>query len=124
MLTDQAILIVEDNAYIAIHLAMAVEDLEGCVVGPVGAVEDAIALVREVAVAAAILDCELTDRDITPLALHLIEADIPFVFHTGTVVPQAVLRVRPNVTVLLKPAHPEDVLSALVAEMSRAQPGE
>jgi DNA-binding NtrC family response regulator len=118
MLTERAILIVEDNAYIVMELAIAVEDLEGRVIGPVGRVDDALKLVMDVSIAAAILDCELGDGDVTPLALHLIQSGVPVVFHTGTVVPPAVLEVCPNVPVVLKPARPGAVLSVLVAELT------
>ena len=121
MLTGKLIFIVEDNSHIAMNLSMAVEDLCGSVLGPVASVEEALLLVDNPAIDAAVLDCELLDRDITPVALHLILRDLPFVMHTGTAVPQAVIDGRPGLPVILKPQNPEAVLTALMLEIEQRQ---
>jgi DNA-binding response OmpR family regulator len=118
MINGRAILIVEDNADVAMNLTMAVEDIGGRVIGPIDRVDDALKLVVDGSVGAAILDCQLGDRDVTPLALHLIQRGVPVVFYTGTAVPSAVLEVYPTVPVVLKPAQPDTVLLALFAEIT------
>ena len=45
MINGRAILIVEDNADVAIKFTMAVEDIGGRVIGPIDRVDDALKLV-------------------------------------------------------------------------------
>jgi hypothetical protein len=46
MLNDCLILIAEDQAFIALELAMAVEDAGGVVAGPVASVQSALLLIK------------------------------------------------------------------------------
>lgn len=117
MLENKSVLIVEDNPYVAIHLAMVVEDSNGRVVGPAGTVAEALALLSKYEVAAAILDCQLSDRDVTPVALHLVERGVPFIIYTGTGAPQELAEAHPALSVHAKPMQPEAVVAALIAEM-------
>jgi len=113
MLTGITILIVEDEALVACDLAMAVEALEGIVIGPAATVAEALALVADVPPAAAIVDANLLDRDVTPLALALIEREIPFVIHTGTGLPAELKAVHPDLPVVMKPMPSDTVLEKL-----------
>ena len=121
MLTDRLVMIVEDNCYIAMNLAMAVEDLDGTVAGPVGSVEEAFNLLKDLPISAAVLDSQLSDRDVTPIALHLLGAAVPFVIHSGTGIPAELATTHPDIPVLMKPLHPEAVLAALVIEINGLQ---
>lgn len=118
MLTDRLVMIVEDNCYIAMNLALAVEDLDGTVAGPVGSVEDAFSLLRDLPINAAVLDSQLSDRDVTPVALHLLSAAVPFVIHSGTGIPAELAETHPNIPSLMKPLRPEAVLAALIIEIN------
>ena len=118
MLNGLPILIVEDEALIAIDLAEAIEGVQGQAVGPVATVADALALLDEKTIGAAILDANLLDRDVTPLALALIERGIPFVIHTGTGVPQELAELHPHLPVIPKPARSNRVLAALLQHLS------
>lgn len=118
MLNGLPILIVEDDELIAIDLAFAVEDIQGSIVGPVSTVAAALALLDEHAVAAAILDANLLDRDVTPLALALVERAVPFVIHTGTGLPADLALVHPDLPVIAKPARSTVVLAALLQQVS------
>lgn len=117
MLSDKLVLIVEDDPFIAMGLALAVEDLSGLVSGPVDSVEEAFGLLGKFPVNAAILDSELSDRDVTPVALQLIESNVPFVLHTGTGIPGELAKVHPSLPVLLKPMRPAEVVAALIVEI-------
>jgi DNA-binding response OmpR family regulator len=119
MLTDLTILIVEDEVLLALDLALALEDRGALVMGPAATVAEGLAMAEQGGISAAILDANLLDRDITPLALHLIDRGIPFVIHTGTGLPADLARTHPDLTVVMKPALPETVLRALAGEMSR-----
>jgi CheY-like chemotaxis protein len=77
------ILVVEDSLLIA----MEVEDLAAqcrcAVVGPAGSVVAALAAVREEPLDAAILDINLGDELVWPVADALAARDVPFVLATG-----------------------------------------
>jgi len=118
MLKGLPILIVEDEAVIAMCLAEMIADLGGCVVGPVGKVSDALALIEEAPIAAAILDANLLDRDVTPVALALTERALPFIIHSGTGLPDELAQRYPDLPLVLKPAHSMAVLAALLHRVS------
>ena len=67
MLDQCAVLIVEDNFLIAISLAEAVQDAGGTVVGPASTTTEALSLLDQHQVRAAILDVDLADRDVEPV---------------------------------------------------------
>jgi DNA-binding response OmpR family regulator len=122
MLTDKPILIVEDNVYLALDLAAAVENLNGRVLGPVGTVVDALAILSSGKVAGAILDFELPDSDASLVAQALVEQDVPFVIHSDNPVPPEILALRPKTPVVMKPIRPQDVVAILADEVIKAPP--
>jgi two-component SAPR family response regulator len=79
------VLVVEDEYLIAADLA---EWLEGCgigVVGPAGSVEDALKLLETEAarIDAGVLDVNVGDQRVYPVAEALAARGVPFVFATG-----------------------------------------
>ena len=84
-LHGRRLLVVEDEYMIAMDMAQALEDLGAEVVGPAASVEDALLLVREEGgrLDAALLDINLQDRRVFPVADALAERGVPFVFATG-----------------------------------------
>lgn len=120
MFSAQLILIVEDEPLLAMDLAEAVEELEGVVIGPVSTVATALELLENVSVTAAILDANLLDRDITPVALRLAGAGVPLVVYTGTGLPPEVLAQRPDLPVLRKPAAAQLVVKRLICEIQKS----
>jgi DNA-binding response OmpR family regulator len=82
-LTGKRILIVEDEYFIASDLARAL-DKEGAVaVGPVGGLDQGVALAGSEALDAAILDVNLEGAVSYAIADALRERAIPFMFLTG-----------------------------------------
>ena len=77
MLSESPILVAEDNLYIALDLSNAIEDMDGRVVGPASTVAEALQLLEQHHVAAAILDCQLGDHDAAALAHVLPNAACP-----------------------------------------------
>jgi CheY-like chemotaxis protein len=118
MFENKPILIVEDECFVALDLATAVEDWQGQVVGPAATVVEALHLLEIERIAGAILDAELLDRDVTPVALALARQGIPFVIHSGTGVPVAIASAVPDVPVVMKPARTSLVLGCLLARIA------
>ncbi|MEP9359973.1 response regulator [Sphingomonas sp. KR3-1] len=118
MLNGLPILIVEDEPLIAMNLASAVAELDGKIVGPVDTVAAAFELLASETIAAAILDANLLDRDVTPLATSLAERSVPFVIFTGTGLPPALAATHPDLPVIIKPARSTAVLAALLQRVS------
>jgi DNA-binding response OmpR family regulator len=77
------ILLVEDEPLIASMLCDWLEALGHIVVGPTAVSTQAISLVREATVDAAIVDIALNDGDSYSLAAELRRLFVPFVFATG-----------------------------------------
>lgn len=77
------ILVVEDEAIIAMLIEDMLSDL-GCVsVGPAYSTEQALELIQSEQFDAAILDVNLGGQRTTPVAQALLSRGIPFVFATG-----------------------------------------
>ena len=121
MLGDKAVLIVEDNVYMGLDLSQAVEESNGRVIGPVGTVGEALALIEDEPIAAALLDSQLADRDVTPVVKVLAAKGVPFVIHTATGLPPEVEQLHPDVPLLLKPLHADEILTCLLIEMKRCE---
>ena len=117
MLNNQPILIVEDDPLIAMCLADAVTCLEGLVIGPVASVKEALVLLELHDIAAAILDANLIDRDVTPVAVLLASKGVPFVIHSAVGAPEDLTTVLHRVPVVLKPQTPEFVVERLCSAL-------
>jgi CheY-like chemotaxis protein len=79
------LLLVEDEYLLALGLAEVASDLGAEVFGPVASVEDALALVDKLPeLDAAILDINLGDATIFPVADALRARGVPFVFSTAS----------------------------------------
>jgi CheY-like chemotaxis protein len=83
MLAGLRILVVEDDAMLAMALELTLSDL-GCeVVGLASNLADAVPLAREAAIDGAVLDVNLAGEKVYPVADILAARNIPFVFATG-----------------------------------------
>ena len=115
------ILIVEDDPIIAMCLAEVVSDFNGRVVGPMATVREAMEVLDQREIAAAILDAKLLDQEITPVALRLASAGIPLVVHSGTGLPAEVAAKWPDLPVLMKPMPAHQVVERLGLEMQKSR---
>ena len=113
MLTGSLVLVAEDQIFIAMDLALAVEDAGGEVAGPVASVENALALIETRPITAAILDYNLTDGDITPVVMLLLDANIPIIIQSGVGIPPELAMRFPNLVVYIKPYDSGDLVSKL-----------
>lgn len=82
-LQGKRILVVEDEYFIASDLKRAFQKAEAVVVGPVGDVGQALALVAEQAIDVAVLDVNLEGTNSYPIADRLSERAVPCLFLTG-----------------------------------------
>ena len=113
MLNHVSVLVAEDQPFIALDLALAVEDAGGKVVGPAASCEEALALLANGTVAAAILDVNLVDGDCSLLVEALVSLDVPFIFHTAVDLPPALAARFSDLVVRFKPCP----AASLVAEL-------
>ena len=107
------IMVVEDEALIALDLAMSLEEMGAEVLGPYGRVAAAMAACGSVD--AAILDVDLCGETVFPLADRLRASGTPMLFHTARA-DTAALRDRygPDIRILPKPARLDQMSRALV----------
>ena len=113
VLTGSLVLVAEDQIFIAMDLALAVEDAGGEVAGPVASVENALALIEKRPITAAILDFNSTDGDVTLVVMLLLDANIPIIIQSGVgITPQLAMRF-PNLVVYIKPYDSADLVSKL-----------
>lgn len=114
-LAGRAILIVEDEPFIAMDIASACE-AAGAMVLTATTCEDAARLVEHGTLSAAVLDFALRDGHADPLCLRLNERNIPYVLHSGyTRFGNACHRG----IVIAKPAHPTLLIEAIVDALRR-----
>lgn len=78
------VLIAEDEYLLADDLRMELEEVGVVILGPVGTLQDAVALIEsEAKIDGAILDINLRGEMVFPAADLLLERDVPFLFTTG-----------------------------------------
>lgn len=112
-----SVLIVEDEPIVALSLACAVEAAGALVIGPASSTIEALGLLARATVDAAIIDVQLEDRDITPVAIALIDRHVPFVVHSGTGLPDDLALTHPNLPVMMKPVRADAVMSRLMQQL-------
>jgi CheY-like chemotaxis protein len=77
------VLLVEDEALVAMLLENMLDDLGCTVVGPAARLEEAQQLLDKEEVDAAVLDINLAGEKVFPVADRLASKDVPFVFASG-----------------------------------------
>lgn len=113
----------EDQTFIALDLAFAVEDAGGKVVGPAASCEAAMTLLSNEIVGAAILDVNLVDGDCSALVEVLVDLCVPFIIHTAVDLPTALSTRFSGLVVQIKPCPPAILvarLESLLAGRERA----
>jgi CheY-like chemotaxis protein len=111
-LTGRRILVVEDEALVAMLVEDALLDAGAIVIGPVATVAEALSLLQRERPDVAVLDLNLAGETSTPVADALVTMGVPFVVATGYgadgLPPGHV-----TVPVLAKPYDPDDLTTAL-----------
>lgn len=112
-LQGRRILVVEDEALIALDLEMAIEDAGADVIGPAMSLDEGLQLSETAEFDCAILDVDLHGREVFPLAHLLAERNVPFVFHTGHAERADLEKDFPDRPVCRKPTAPNRLLGTL-----------
>ena len=123
LLNHVSVLVAEDQPFIALDLAFAVEDAGGKVVGPAASSKEALALLATATIVAAIVDVNLVDGECLPLVEALVDLDVPFIVHTAVDLPQALATRFTGLVVQIKPCSAARLvarLEVLIAEHKRA----
>ena len=113
MLNHRAVLIAEDEPFIALDLALAVEDAGGEVIGPAATAREALVLLAAHPVVAAILDVNLIGGDISPVVDYLVAQGVPMILQTGVGLPPDLAERYPHLIVRIKPT----MAATLVAQL-------
>lgn len=107
------ILVAEDNMMVAMDLAAELEACDAQVIGPFARIGEALTAAAEGSPDGAILDVNLLDGEVTPLAEKLLADGIPVVFCTGVALPKELRGRYPDSPVFIKPTSPERLAEAL-----------
>lgn len=113
------ILVIEDNALIALEHAWALEAAGFVVVGPASTVDEGLALARDIEVAGAVIDIDLGDPDGRTgeeVAVRLGMLDVPVVFVTGRLHATIADHLRTH-AFLQKPVDPAALVRVLNASL-------
>jgi DNA-binding response OmpR family regulator len=110
-LTGRSILVVEDEPLISLEMT-ALFEAAGARVVVAQTLADAIRLVGEREISAAVLDFGLGDDSVSAVCGHLRERGVPFMFYTGHGHVQGSY---PDAVVVEKPASGNTLLTAIAA---------
>lgn len=108
---------------IAMMVADEVADHAGIVVGPFDTVSAALASLDSSPIDAAIIDANLLDRTVTPVAHRLLDLAIPFVIYSGTGLPDDLAASAPHSPLEMKPGRPVDRLIDMLRDAAESQAG-
>jgi len=111
-LLGRLVLIVEDEALVAMLLEDALIDAGCTIMGPAASVEQALGLLAQARPDAAVIDLNLGGETSTPVADALAEAGVPFLVATGYGA-EGLPPGHQHVTVLTKPYDPLELTETL-----------
>ncbi len=117
LLRDRRVLVVEDEALVAMLIEEYLIEAGAEVVGPAATVEQALSLIQQAAsgggLSAAVLDINMNGDAVSPVAEKLSALGVPFVFATGYAGPD--LAGTPPAPTLMKPFAPGQLARAVIA---------
>ena len=109
------VLVVDDEFLIAAQLECDLREAGAEVIGPSHTLQKALALAEREHLTAAILDVQLGQDNVGPLAQYLTDRGIPFVFYTGQVHTDPIRMQWPNSKVISKPATVANLIAAIAS---------
>ena len=117
-LAGTKILVVEDNSVIAYDIADSLEEAQAVAIVR-GRVTDALAAIEEEAIDCAVLDVNLPDGVVTPVAERLLARGVPVIFCTGVGLPFALKQRFPDAVVYMKPVMMGQLIGRLAQLLGR-----
>jgi len=113
-LLGKRILIVEDEALVALELQFAFEDEGAEVVGPAQSLMKALeTATHDAEIDIALLDVDIAGENVFPVADLLRRRGVPFAFHTGHASRSELGALFPGTTTFIKPAMAETLIMHL-----------
>ena len=113
ILRGQAVLVVEDEALVAMEFASVLQQ-QGCnILGLASNVARALSLIEKQRPDAALLDLNLNGTSALPVAARLIEQNVPFVVVSGYGAPSSDERELRQAPRLMKPVRESELVQAL-----------
>jgi len=113
-LLGRRILIVEDEAMLAMDLEFTFEDEGAEILGPALSLDAAQKLIdSEPEIDAAVLDVDVGGHDVFPVASRLVERGVPIVFHTGHGSREELDALFPGAVTCTKPTLPAELVMQL-----------
>lgn len=112
-LKDKRVLIVDDEALIALTMKQALQEQGSTVVGPARSSAAALDLIRQQAPDLAILDLNLAGRSSVSIARALRALGVPYVYCTGYADPAQMIEPELRAETLTKPTDPRELVEAL-----------
>lgn len=120
MLDDCNVMLVEDEALLALDLSLTLEDEGANVVGPFATVDSAMSACDSVDLA--VLDVDLCGSKVFPVADRLQAVGKPFLFHTGRADLRVLVdRYGADALVLVKPARGSEIVRILTSLREASQ---
>ena len=107
------ILVAEDEMIVGHDLCDTVAEAGYAVEGPFDDLSSAMLAYQKNRPDIAILDVQLGDGIVYPLAEQMMAEDVPVIFHSGQLTPQEVVARYPKATALAKPCPPAQVLQSV-----------
>jgi DNA-binding response OmpR family regulator len=107
------VMICEDEAIVALDLRMLVEDLGHTVIGPFATVAQSLKACADEHIDAAILDVQLRDGEIFPVAERLRSKGVTVIFHSGHAYEDELSKDYPTARFCPKPARVEHLVRHL-----------
>ncbi|WP_136637679.1 response regulator [Pseudooceanicola onchidii] len=109
----QTVLLCEDEPIVALDLKFMLEDMGFDVVGPFADVKSAKHSLDVGVPDIAVLDVNLRDGQVFPLADVLMQQGVPLIFHSGHVDDREISRRYPGAETCMKPVNPAKLKGAL-----------
>ena len=107
------ILVAEDETIVAWDLCATVEEAGYTVEGPYTDISSAMLAYQKHKPDLAILDVQLGDGNVFPLAEQMMAEDIPVIFHSGNYTPREVAERFPESHALAKPCPPAAIIDSV-----------
>ena len=107
------ILVAEDEMIVGLDLCDTVKEAGYIVEGPFDDLSSAMLSYQKQRPDVAILDVQLQDGIVYPLAEHMMAENVPVIFHSGALSPEEVAARYPQARALAKPCPPSHIIDTV-----------